>query len=129
MELEWFSGRSFQSQEISSWKNFQRPSGSILTQVRITGRRHRPSIKPLGSGFVFILPKEQMPAEILRSLSLDSVRLHNWKIFSEDPNRVVHLGKQGLSDLQLLQKALNQRIKQIHNIALEIRLPISGRKS
>lgn len=128
VELEWFSGRSFQTQEISNWKTFQLPTKAIITQVRITGKRKRPSAKPLGSGFVFVLPKAQMPDNILQALSLDSVRLHDWRISSEDPNRIVHLGKNGFSDLQLLQKALNQRLKQVHNTTLEIRLPIYGRK-
>ena len=129
LEVEWFSGRRFERQTLSSWKDISLPTKGILTQITIVGQRARPTPAPLGAGFVFTLPKNQMPAEILQALSLDSVRLHQWKISRADPNRIVHLGRAGFSNLQLLQKALNQRIKQIHNTALEIRIPIYGRKS
>jgi UDP-N-acetylmuramate dehydrogenase len=129
IEVEWFSGRSFQSQKINSWKSFQLPAKSILTQITISGKPRRKITPPLGSGFVFTLPKNQMPENLLQTLSLDSVRLHDWKISTEDPNRLVHLGRKGFSDLQLLQKALNQRLKQIYNTSLEIRLPIYGRNT
>lgn len=129
IEVEWFSGRSFQSQKIESWKSFQLPAKGILTQVTISGQVRRKRRPPLGSGFVFILPKNQMPENLLQALTLDSVRLHDWKVSAVDPNRLVHLGRKGFSDLQLLQKALNLRLKQIHNTSLEIRLPIYGRKA
>lgn len=129
LEVELFSGKNFETQEVSSWKNFQIPAKSILTQIKISGKRTRPAPIPLGSGFVFTLPKSQMPDNMLQTLSLDSVRLHNWKIAAENPNRIIHLGRCEFSDLQLLQRALNQRLKQVHNTALEVRLPIYGRKS
>ena len=56
-------------------------------------------------------------------------RLRSWKVSEHNPNVIVHLGKGQLEDLQLLQKALNQRLQPARNTKLALRIPVLGRKS
>jgi len=127
LEIEWIRGRSIETIEVSAHQPIEIPKTTIPIKVTIIGQRKKRNLRPLGSGFAFILDKNQLPGKTLQELQLHSVRLRTWKVSTNNPNQIVHLGYGNFEDVTLLQKALNQRIKQIRNTSLQFRLPILGR--
>jgi len=128
LELEWLRGRKFETVTIEPNQSIDIPKTAIPTKIKLIGRRRRRKSRPLGSGFIFVLDKNKMPGSILEDLQLNSVRLRNWKVSKDNPNQIVHHGHGNFEDVALLQKALNQRIKQIRNSSLQFRIPTIGRK-
>ena len=127
-EIDWLRGQTIETVNISSKQSIELPKTAIPIKIRIFGQRKSRKGKPHGSGYAFLLDKSKEPRSILEELQLHSVRLRDWKISQNDPNRIVHTGHGNFEDVVLLQKALNQRIKQIRNTSLQFRIPVIGRK-
>ena len=78
------------------------------------------------NGTLFRFPKRTEPAELLRSSGLSGTRLREWKLTPLSPGMVVHLGRGNCSDVLLLAKGLQQRVKRQLGVSLELRPPIIG---
>ena len=120
IEVEWLRGRHKHRRFCKAFKIPMHCSIRTIFNV--------PRLKP-SSGHVFSLDKSYPLGQTLIDLNLHAVRLRSWKISESNPNVIVHLGKGQLEDLQLLQKALNQRLQPARNTKLALRLPVIGRKS
>ena len=129
IEVEWLRGRHKHRRFFDHQTPLEIPDNTIPLFVRIFNVRRPRKIQPIRSGQVFSLDKGYPVGQTLIDLNLHAVRLRSWKVSEHNPNTIVHLGKGNLEDLQLLQKALNQRLLPARNTKLALRIPVIGRKS
>lgn len=129
IEVEWLRGRHKHRRFFDHQTPLEIPDNALPLFVRIFNVRRQRKLKPTRTGHVFTLDKNYPLGQTLIDLNLHAVRLRSWKISESNPNVIVHLGKGLLEDLQLLQKALNQRLQPARNTKLALRLPLIGRKS
>ena len=131
LEVEWLHGRHKHRRYFDQQMPFTMPQSAIPLCIRIFNIRKARKLKPLPNGQVFQLEKKtagQSVPSLLQDLDLHAVRLRTWKISSNEPHRIVHLGHADFEDLQLLQKALNQKLQPARNVKLSFRLPVFGSK-
>ena len=129
IEVEWLRGRHKHRRFFDHQTPLEVPDNALPLFVRIFNVRRPRKMQPTRTGHVFSLDKNQALATTLVELNLQAVRLRSWKVSEQNPNVIVHLGKGDIEDLQLLQKALNQRLQPARNTKLSLRLPVIGRKS
>jgi hypothetical protein len=127
MEVEWLQGKRKHLRCFDQKTPLELPSKCIPIVLRIYNARSTRKTTPIRNGQIFTLSKQQPIAETLSELSLNGVRLRDWKISHSNPDCVVHLGKGHIEDVQLLLKALNQRLKPARNLKLSFRRPPFGR--
>ena len=129
IEVEWLRGRHKHRRFFDHETPLEIPDNALPLFVRLFNTRRPRKLRPVKSGHVFSLDKNGDVGQMLVDLNLQAVRLRSWKVSERNPSVVVHMGKGGLSDLQLLQKALNQRLQPARNNKLTLRIPVIGRKS
>jgi UDP-N-acetylenolpyruvoylglucosamine reductase len=127
IEIEWLRGRHKHRRFFDHQTPLDVPNTAIPLFVRLFNVRRPRKTKPLRTGQVFTLDKNQSLSDTLSELNLQAVRLRNWKISEQDPSIIVHLGKGSLEDLKLLQKALNQKLQPARNTKLSLRIPLVGK--
>ena len=128
IEVEWLRGRHKHRRFFDHQTPLEIPENVIPLFVRIFNIRRPRKLMPSRTGHVFSLDKNYPVGQTLTDLNLHAVRLRSWKVSECNPNIIVHLGKGQLEDLQLLQKALNQRLQPARNTKLAVRVPVLGRK-
>lgn len=129
IEVEWLRGRHKHRRFFDHQTPLEIPENAIPLFVRIFNIRRPRKLMPTRTGHVFSLDKNYPVGQTLVDLNLHAVRLRSWKVSESNPNIIVHLGKGQIEDLQLLQKALNQRLQPARNTKLAVRIPVLGRKS
>ncbi len=129
IEVEWLRGRHKHRRFFDHQTPLEIPENALPLFVRLFNVRRPRKLIPTRTGHIFSLDKSYPLGQTLIDLNLHAVRLRSWKVSETNPNVIVHLGKGQLGDLQLLQKALNQRLQPARNTKLAFRLPVIGRKS
>ena len=129
IEVEWLRGRHKHRRFFDHQTPLEVPENALPLFVRIFNVRRPRKLTPTRTGHIFSLDKSYPLGQTLIDLNLHAVRLRSWKVSETNPNVIVHLGKGQLGDLQLLQKALNQRLQPARNTKLVFQLPVIGRKS